>query len=174
MPDLLAHVLFAYAVVRIASWRWTWITPAHVTIAMVGATVPDVSKIDLFMDDDWLEVLLGASVDWYALHTIGGVFVSIFVGALLVVPSERRRAFRLLAVGAASHLLLDLFLRTASGLSSYPIFWPITYYRPLTPGLYLSTDWWPTAATAILAGVVWAVNGWIGRTNSRQSDAELL
>lgn len=62
--------------------------------------------------------------------------------------------FLLLALGAASHHALDAVLINASGYS-YALFWPLTTYHPPTPGLFLSSDRWPAAVSALLAIGVW-------------------
>lgn len=64
--------------------------------------------------------------------------------------------FALLSLGAGSHLLADALLVKAAGVS-YPLFWPLTLYRPPTPGLYLSTDVWPSLLTGGIALATWYV-----------------
>lgn len=157
MPDLLAHALIAYTVCRVLSWRHEWITAPYVTVGMAGAFIPDLAKLELLVSSGQVERLLGVTFSWFGLHTGGAVLVSILIGALLVVPSERTRVLPLLAVGATTHLLTDGLLRTASG-RSYPMFWPLTQYSPPTPGLYLSTDPEPMLVAAVIAFGVFAVS----------------
>jgi hypothetical protein len=154
MPDLLAHALFAYALAGVLSWRYEWLSSAHVTVAMVGAFVPDLTKVDLVLPGPVVEATLGVPFDWFALHTVGGSAASIAVGVLLVADRERRRAGLLLGIGAASHLLADAFLLNPSG-RSYPLLWPLMRLAPPTPGLYLSTDPTPTLVAAVVAGGVY-------------------
>ena len=85
----------------------------------------------------------------------GGAVLAILVGVVLV--SHRRHVAALLALGAASHLLADALLLKASG-HSYPLLWPLTDVAPPTPGLYLSTDVWPSVVLGGLALVVWVVD----------------
>lgn len=153
MPDLLTHVLVAYVAATAASWRYGWLTPSYVTVAMMGAMIPDMTKIRLVLPGYRVESLLSVPFDWFALHTAGGSAVAVLVGTLLVPSRQRRRVFVLLALGAASHHLLDLLLINPSGYS-YAVLWPLTGYQPPTPGLYLSTDRWPTLASGILALLV--------------------
>lgn len=158
MPDLLAHVLFAYAVVTAVGWRIDPMTPPLVTLAMVGATLPDLSKVHLVFDDDALEAVVGGPIEWLALHTGGGIALSVAIASVLVAARYRRRATLAVATGALSHVVLDLFLDTATGVAPYAVFWPVTTYRPPTPGLYLSTQPWPTLLAGVLAVVVWGVD----------------
>lgn len=153
MPDLLAHALLAYAVCALLSWRYDWLGPRYVTVGMAGAFVPDLAKADLLVPDALIEATVGLPFDWSALHTAGGVLVSIAIGALLVAPAHRRRAVALLSVGAVSHLVADALLLTPSG-RSYAVLWPLLRYQPPTPGLYLSTEVTPTVVAAAFAAVV--------------------
>lgn len=155
MPDLLTHVLVAYALATIASWRYEWLTPPYVTVAMMGAMIPDMTKVDLVVDSTRVASLSGMPFDWFALHTLGGSLLAALVGGILVPDAHRRRVLVLLAGGAASHLLLDALLIDPSGYS-YALLWPLTQYHPPTPGLYLSTDRWPALVSGAIAAGVWA------------------
>lgn len=157
MPDLLAHVLLAYALFGALSWRIEWINAQYVTVGMAGAVIPDLSKADLFIDDSLIEQVLEIPFDWFALHTAGGVLISVLIGTVLVEHDERKRVFGLLSVGAATHLLADSFLRTASG-RSFSVLWPLSRYQPPTPGLYLSTEPGPTVIALALALLVYLIS----------------
>lgn len=167
MPDLMAHVLLAYSVGMILSWRYQWVDSRYLTVMMVGALVPDLAKADILLDSDLLGYAIGIAFDWFALHTLGGVLLSILIGCLLVVRTERKRVFLLLSIGASSHLLTDALLITPSGLA-YPIFWPIAYNQPPSAGLYLSTDVWPAVVAGLLAIAVTAIS------RMRDEDTEVI
>ena len=154
MPDLLTHALVMYSVVTVASWRYEWLTPSFVTVAMMGAMIPDMTKIRLVLPSPRVESMLGIPFDWAALHTLGGAVVAVLIGTVLVPRDQRTRVFSLLALGAASHLLLDALLVNPAG-HSYAVFWPLSQYHPPTPGLYLSTDRWPAIVSGAVAAVVW-------------------
>jgi hypothetical protein len=154
MPDLLTHVLVGYILATALSVRYDWLTPEFVTVVMLGALVPDLSKIAIVVPGPRVEALIGIPFEWFAIHMLGGTLVAISIGALLTTTEHRRRVFMLLALGAASHLLLDALLLKASG-HSFAIFWPLTTYQPPTPGLYASFDRWPAVVALLLAGSVW-------------------
>lgn len=156
MPDLLAHVLLAYALFTALSWRFEWLNAQYVTAGMAGAVLPDLAKADLLVDDSVIEQVLGLPFDWFALHTLGGVFISALLGTVLVRHEERTRVFGLLVVGAATHLVADGLLRTPSG-RSFSMLWPLLRYKPPTPGLYLSTEPGPTVLAFALALVVYLI-----------------
>lgn len=156
MPDLLAHALLAYSLCTLLAWRYSWVTPALITVGMAGAFIPDLAKAALVVPSSTIEQTLGIPFEWFALHTGGGVLVSVAIGGLLVAPRFRRPVIGMLAIGATSHLLADALLLTPDG-RSYAILWPLTRYHPPTPGLYLSTRPEPTIValvTAILVAVV--------------------
>ncbi|MCL7418617.1 MAG: metal-dependent hydrolase [Halalkalicoccus sp.] len=155
MPDLLTHALAMYVVLTVASWRVEWLTPSFVTVGMMGAMIPDLTKVKLVVPSHRVESVLGVPFDWFALHTLGGSLVSVLIGTVLVPSKYRTRVLSLLALGAASHLLLDALLINPSGYS-YALFWPLTDYHPPTPGLYLSTDRWPALVAGALAALVWS------------------
>lgn len=152
---MLAHALIGYAMARAAGTRLEWLDRSHVTAAMVGALVPDLSKLHLFVSDDPIEAALGTDVELLALHSGGGVLLSVLAVTLLLECTERRRTGWLVAAGAASHLMLDGLLLTETGRTAYAVFWPASTYRPPSPGLYLSGDIWVTALAATVAAVAW-------------------
>jgi hypothetical protein len=156
MPDLLAHVLLGYALARPLSTRSAWLDRPQVTVAMAGACIPDLAKAALVVPSSAVTAALGVPFEWFALHTLGGTLLVTLAGTLLVAGRWRRPVALLLGVGAGSHLLLDALLATPSG-RSYAVLWPLTRLHPPTPGLYLSTDPWPTAAAALLALGAWAL-----------------
>jgi len=154
MPDLLTHVLVGYIVGTITATRVGW--RPGVTVVMLGAILPDLTKIKLLVSDATMESLLAIPFSWRALHTLGGVVVTAAVGALLVGDADRRRVFALLLAGAISHLCLDALLFKPSGYSA-ALWWPILDVGLPTPGLYLSSDRWPAlvAGTAALGIYFW-------------------
>lgn len=157
MPDLFSHACLAYSICTLLSWHYDWLTPSYVTVGMAGAFVPDLAKVDLVVDSATVAAMLNLPFHWLAIHTFGGTVVGVLIGATVVASDERLRVVALLSVGAASHLLADALLVKASG-RSYAVLWPLTQYHPSTPGLYLSTDIWPSLLTGTIALAVWQVH----------------
>jgi len=87
-------------------------------------------------------------------------------GSLLFAPEYRRDVVVLVAIGAASHHVLDLGLMTSTGYS-YAAFWPLTEYRLPAGGLYLSTDRWPALVAGLCAVLVWALERRVGSGDLR-------
>ena len=151
MADLLTHVLAAYALATIASWRYDRLTRPWIAVVMIGALLPDLNRIGLLVTDAAIEATLGVSFDIDGIHTLGGAVFLAGVGSV-VVADRHRRVFALLLAGALSHLLVDGFKAYADGEAGVWLY-PFTWYRHPTPNLYVSSD--PTVlATALLMAVV--------------------
>ena len=124
---------------------------------MVGAALPDLTRIGLVLPADTVSALLGVPLSWAPLHRVGGTVVVIAIGVLLVPHRLRRAVLAMLVLGAASHYLLDLFLYKPSGLAG-ALFWPISDVRLAVPGFYLSSDRWPAVVTTAVALTVWIID----------------
>ena len=122
---------------------------------MAGAVLPDLAKVHLVVPSGTVSSLLGVAFSWQAIHRLGGVLVLAGLGALTVGRSYRRAAFAALVGGAASHLLLDSFIRRANGLTP-PYLYPLTWWHPSSGDLYLSSDPWPAALAVAVASVAFA------------------
>jgi hypothetical protein len=156
MPDILTHVLVGYILGTLLAVRYEWLTPEYVTLVMLGALTPDLTKIDLLVPSERIELLFGIPFDWFALHVFGGNLVVLLLGALLVAPGYRKRVFLLLALGATSHHALDLLLLSPSSYA-YPVLWPVTAYNPPAGMLFLSSDRWPALVAGGVAVVLWTL-----------------
>ncbi|MFP8953830.1 metal-dependent hydrolase [Natrialbaceae archaeon A-arb3/5] len=156
MAELLSHVLVAYAVFTAASWRVEWITKPWVAVAVIGALVPDLNRIALFVADPAVEAALGTPFSFDAIHTLGGVIVLAGVGAM-VVSNKHVRAFAFLLAGALSHLFVDGLKAYADGAAGAWLY-PFTWYRHPTPGLYVSADPAVLILTGSAAAVVFVVD----------------
>jgi hypothetical protein len=157
MPDLLAHAFIAYAVCRVLSWRVEWLTTQYVTVGMVGALIPDITKIYLLFPNHVMERLLGMPFSWYSLGSGGGVVISVLVGVVLAASDVRRHVAVVLGIGAGSHLFADSLLLTPTGYSTQ-LLWPLSQARTPSPGLYLSTQPEPMIAAGLVAIGVWSVH----------------
>ncbi|PSQ56915.1 MAG: hypothetical protein BRD23_09110 [Halobacteriales archaeon SW_9_67_25] len=71
MPDLLTHVLGVYVLLTPVTWRVKWIQPRHVALVMIGAVVPDVSKVHLLVDSSVVANTLGQPWSWTGIHRLG-------------------------------------------------------------------------------------------------------
>jgi len=154
VADLLTHVLVAYVLATVLSWRYDWITPPLVTVAMVGAAVPDLTRVELLVPAGTIEAVLGVPFSWSPIHRVGGTALVVLLAGPLVSAEHRRRVLVLLALGAISHYALDAMIYTGSGLT-WPMLWPLTDYRFEVSGFYRSSDRWPALVSGLVALVVW-------------------
>ncbi len=154
MADVFTHAIVGYIIGVTLSWRYQWIRPAHVTLVVIGAIMPDFVKINLVLPDEAVATMLGIPFSWSPLHTLGGTVLLALLCALVLAPEYRKQAVALLLIGAASHHALDMMLVNASGYS-YDVLWPLSSYRPPSPNLYLSTDRWPAIVASVIAVGVW-------------------
>lgn len=158
VADVLTHVLVGYIIGVLLAFRYEWLDARFITVVMLGALLPDLTKVSLVVDDPVVEGLLGVPFSWFAIHTPVGSIVACAIGALLAGDGYRKRVFALLTIGALSHHVLDALLLSATGYS-YALLWPISEYHFPSPNLYLSSDRWP----ALVAGAV-ALGCWRLRT----------
>ncbi|SDJ56119.1 metal-dependent hydrolase [Natronorubrum texcoconense] len=162
MAELLSHVLAAYALGTVVSWRLEWVTKRWVAVAMIGALLPDLNRIGLFVTDATLESVLGVPFSVDAIHTLGGVVLLSAIGAM-VVADQHRRVFGVLLAGALSHLLVDAVKAYADGAAGAWLY-PVTWARHPTPNLYVSSDPAVLAVVGVTALLVW----WTDRTRGEE------
>lgn len=156
MADLLSHVLVAYALGTVAGWRLEWLSRRWIAVAMVGAVLPDLNRIGLFVNDPTVEAALGTPFAFDAIQTLGGVLVLAGIGAL-GFETHRTRAYGLLLAGGISHLLFDAIKRYADGEAGTWLF-PLTWARHPTPNLYVSSDPAVLLVAVSVALCVWVVD----------------
>ncbi|ELY95773.1 membrane-bound metal-dependent hydrolase [Natrialba hulunbeirensis JCM 10989] len=156
MAELLSHVLIAYVLFTVASWRLEWLTKRWVAIGMIGALLPDLNRIGMFVDDATIETTLGVPFGIDALHTLGGVILLSGIGAL-VLTEAHKRGFGVLLAGALTHLLTD-GLKAYADAEAGAWLYPFTWYRHPTPNLYVSADQGVVLVTGLLAIAIFLVD----------------
>lgn len=154
MTDLLTHVLAAYVVTTLVTWRVDWVQQRHVPLAMVGSVVPDIAKVYL-LTGSLRATVAGVEISWLALQTVGVALTIAVAGSLLVPPSERRPALLALVGGVLFHVGLDYPVSRAGGYAP-PYLYPATWLQLPSADLYLSSDVWPAALAGTAAGLVWS------------------
>lgn len=148
MADLLTHVLVAYSLGTLLSWRYEAIKKHHITLLMIGSALPDLTRIGLIIDPARVEWV---SYSYFPLHTVVGAGLTAVILSTMVKDDM---AFPFMFSGALTHLFLDSLLINVTG-HSYAMFWPLSPYAPSTPGLYLSTDMWPAVIAGTVAIILW-------------------
>lgn len=156
MADLLTHVLVAYVVLTVAGWRGGWLEPRWVAVGMGGAAVPDLVKVERLVDEGVVQSALGIPFEYDPVSSLAGVLV-IAAAITLFFGHARRRVYALLVAGGLLSLVLDGLRVYVDGSSSfwlYPLWW-----RPPTPGLYVTAD----ARVVVIAVAVAAVVALVDR-----------
>jgi hypothetical protein len=139
MADLLSHLLVAYALLTVVSWRIDGLTRKWVVVGTGGAAIPDLVKIGIVLGADTVEATLGVPFSYAPLSTLGGVLI---VAGLITLAFDReqwRRTYPLVVAGGLSSLLGDGLRAYADGRASTYLY-PFTNWRPPTPSLYVSSD----------------------------------
>lgn len=158
MAEGVTHVLLAFALFTVAGWTVGWLDRRWVTVGMVGSLLPDLNRLGLLVDDYVVSQTLGIPFDWGAVHTIGGVVVLAALGAVLFDSRrEQLRGFSLLVAGGCSHLAVDAVKAWADGSGGAALY-PLSWWRPPTPGLYVSADRWVLGVSVVVAAATIAVD----------------
>ena len=154
MADLLTHALLAYAVLTVLGWRVDWLTRRWIAVGIGGVAIPDLVKVDMLVDADLLSAVLGVPFEFDPIATVWGVLL--IAGAIALLFEQRRRAFAVLVAGGGSAVVLDglrLYADGRAGYWLYPLWW-----RPPTPGWYVSSDPRVLVVGLVVAGVVFALD----------------
>lgn len=157
MAEWLSHVLLMYAVGTIGSWKMGWFDFKWVTVGMIGAILPDLSRLYLLVPGELVTNLTGLPYQWNGLHTLAGILLLSGIGALLFTrPVDQKRAFGILLTGAGFHLLVDIPQTYADGLTITNLyFFPVSSWRAATPGWYVPADRWVVVFATAVALLVW-------------------
>lgn len=158
MAELLTHVLVAFAVFTIASWRVGWLDRKWIAVGMIGAILPDLDRFWMLVSSEQVSAVLGIPFDWSAIHTLGGVILLSGIGAMLfVTPRHRRTAFGMQVAGGITHLALDGVKVWADGYNGASLV-PLSWWRHPTPGLYISAERWVAVGAVLTALAVLAAS----------------
>lgn len=149
MADLLSHVLIAFVLLTLVSWRVEWLTRRWVVVGMGGAFIPDLSKAEILVDPAIVEGLLGVPFTVEHLSSLGGVLLAAGVITLLFERDRWLRVYALLVVGGSAHLFVDGLRVWADGRASQWLFPVLPTWRPPTPDLYVTSD--PTIPFVVIS-----------------------
>lgn len=168
MADLLSHVLIVYALLTVVSWKVERVTSKWIAVAMGGAAIPDLTKAHILLKSFVIEETVGIPFDYSAVSTVGGV---VLVAAVLTVAFDRdhwRRVYGYLLLGGTTSLVVDGLRVFADGRST-PWLFPLTWWEPPTPSLYVSSDVRVAAITILTALAVFLLDSylWSGDKNRR-------
>jgi len=167
MADLLTHVLTVYVLLTVASWRVDAVAPRWVAVGMGGAAIPDLVKVHIAVDDSLVEGAIGLPFAYAPVSSLGGVLL---VAGALTLAFERRYwrcAYGFLVAGGLTSLVLDGLRVFADGRSN-PWLYPVTWWQPPTPELYVTSDPRVAAVAVALAVAVSYVDSRFRSDETRQ------
>jgi hypothetical protein len=156
MAVLLMHVLVPYVILTVAGWQFNWLTKRWIAIGMAGAAIPDLMKIQILLDDNLIESILGIPFSYAPISSLGGVLL-IAGGITVFFETQRRRIFSFLLFGALSSLVVDGLRVFANGRSGFWLY-PFSWWRPPTPSLYVTSDVRVLLTAILVSAVVFALD----------------
>lgn len=154
MPDWLTHTLVA------------WITgktiKQQVSLVMIGALIPDLTKAYLLFDARELAQIQDL---FLPLHTpIGAMLIAVLIALFF---QDATKAFIALTIGLTTHFILDFFLLNVQG--GMPLLFPFSW-QEWQLDLVRSDDYRMTIL-AILAAVIVYIAYHLYEKRTRHNDA---
>ena len=157
MADLLSHVLVTYALLTVTNWRVDALSRRWIVVAMGGAAIPDLSKVGIVVPSRVVSNAVGVPFSYGPVSALGGVALIAGLIALLFGRERRRRAFVFLLLGGVTSLLVDALRISVDGRAS-AFLYPLTWWRPPSPNLYLTSDPRVLGVAVVLAAAVFALD----------------
>ncbi|MGZ7067927.1 MAG: metal-dependent hydrolase [Methanobacterium sp.] len=141
MPDEITHVLVAWTLATLLGFRFKQFSQANSAIVILGALIPDIQKIYIFLD------LIGVQILLIPIHL--PVVSLLLAGFITLLFEKKKLIFSLLALGIFTHYALDLLMFSGGISILYPfsaIKWQI--------GIISVTDYKITIISIIAAFLV--------------------
>lgn len=152
MPDWITHILAAWMICTILSFKYKQINPAYTVVCMVGALIPDIYKITIPLG------VMGIHAEnfFMPLHLPMGSLITASIFTLFF-KEQKKLVLSLLLLGVATHYTLDLLLINLNGgmIMLFPFSWD-TWAVNVVP----NDDWHITLFAIGLAVVVYFVSYW--------------
>jgi len=158
MAELLSTVLLTYSVFTIGSWWIDGLDRRWIVVAMGGAAIPDLVKVDLLVDARVIEQTVGLPFSYTPVASIGGVAVVAGIVAMLFGTQWRRQAYAILFAAGGFSLLIDGARVYADGYANFYLY-PV-WIRPPTPELFVSADPAVLGVALIVGASVFSVDRW--------------
>jgi hypothetical protein len=150
MPDWITHLLAAWMICTILSFKYKQINPAYTVVCMAGALIPDTFKIVIPLG------LMGIRVDDILMpfHLPAGslIIASIFT---LFFKDNKKLVLSLLVLGVATHYALDLLLTNLNG--GMEMLFPFSW-NSWTLNVIPDDDWHITLLAVGLALIIYFVS----------------
>lgn len=157
MPDWITHVLVAWTICTVLSFKFKQFNPANTAICMAGALIPDVYKIVIPLE--YLGIYAGNYIAPFHMPVGSLIIASIFS----LFFKEQKIVLLFLLLGVLTHYMLDLLLTNLSGgiYLLYPFSWG-SWQFDLIP----DDDFNITILAVILAVFAYFVSKYVKNSNS--------
>jgi hypothetical protein len=161
MPDWVTHIVVAWTLCRILSFKFKEFNAANTLIVITGALIPDIFKIVIGLQ------LFGIDATDYfeILHIPIGSYI--VAGMLSLFFPEKKKAFLFLGLGILTHYVLDSLLEHVSG-GMYLLF-PLSWWQWQLE-LTTSSDYMITLIALLIAGLVYLIGREVDRRRTIMSD----
>jgi len=148
MPDWVTHIVVAWTICRILSFKYEEFNAANTMLVITGALIPDFSKLILVFK------MFGMDLSEYLsiIHIpTGSVIVA---GMLSMLFPDKKKTFLFLGLGILTHYCLDMVLEHVSG--GIYLFFPFNWWQ-LQLEITNSSDYWVTLLALCIAGLVYLI-----------------
>lgn len=126
MPDLITHSVLVYTL------RNRSVKSEELVLLIIGAILPDL------VTRPFMIIFPPAKYFFHAFHTPVALILIILLISYLFEECYRAKVMKLLSLGVASHLFLDLF-QYSVGNRGYSWFFPFSYFD-FRIGLFMPED----------------------------------
>ncbi|OEC86068.1 MULTISPECIES: metal-dependent hydrolase [Methanobacterium] len=155
MPDWITHLLAAWMICTILSFKYKQINPAYTVVCMAGALIPDLFKVVIPLG------FMGFKMENYLMPVhlpIGSLIIAcIFT---LFFKENRKLVLSLLVLGVMTHYALDLLLINLGG--GMALLFPLSWTK-WTLNIIPDDDLNITILAVGLTMVVYVVSSWVRR-----------
>jgi hypothetical protein len=160
MPDWVTHIVVAWTLCRVLSFKFKEFNSANTLIVITGALIPDISKVVLGLR------LFGIDAsDYFAtIHLPTGSII--VAGIVSLLFPEKKKAFLFLGLGLLTHYTLDILLEHVSGgiLLLFPFSW-WQWQLEFTN----SSDYWITLLAVSIAVLVYLIGREVDKNDDNKS-----
>ena len=153
MPDWITHLLVAWMICTILSFKYKQINPAYTVVCMAGALIPDTFKIVIPLG------IMGIKAENILMPfhlPLGSLIIASFF--TLFFKERKKLVMSLLVLGVATHYALDLLLINLDG--GMELLFPFSW-NSWALNVIPDDDYHITILAIGLALVVYSVSFWV-------------
>lgn len=119
MPDWITHIVVAWTLCTLLSFKFKQFNNENIVIVLIGALIPDIFKINMPLN------ILGIHTSTFIapIHMpIGSLIIAAIISLFF---NEKKMTFIFLVLGISTHFALDLLLINVNGgmMLLFPFSW---------------------------------------------------